>query len=361
MKLKHLPLLGLLLLIISVAVIPGVFATWQYSNFGPDPKSYSFTPIVEQYKFNGVVYVTDAVKWNGDGEVLVTKHDATTITSTVTLTNDTTSFVTLTITVYNSASETYAFNAVKYTAEHYSNTDIVYELPALQHGDPVEAGKSLSFDVIFAYKAGVEPINTTLDSILNFDFVKLSELPEDEEEIAVSGALGQFEDILNGNTISDSLAQLTNQMDDFDANDRHDDSYIGNVTGATDEDSMLLENLFQDNLTLLINGVETSVTILIKRENVDGNANTGDASGREMTIYMTTSDLQQTGSWLRPASATVFASVFTSNDDGKTWSQVGEMHEGTATIKQYNGWYGGGSFDTDTWKSLDGKTIEQLV
>ncbi len=35
MRLKHLPLIGLLLFIISVVVIPGAFATWKYSTTGP--------------------------------------------------------------------------------------------------------------------------------------------------------------------------------------------------------------------------------------------------------------------------------------------------------------------------------------
>lgn len=360
MRLKHLPLIGLLLFIISVAIIPGIFATWKYSTSGPQDKDLSFNVPIVDYNWNGVVYITDVVQSSGDGKGVSIACNATTLSSKVELLSGKNSNAELKITVYNSSDEIYAFNAVKYTVENYDNTDIVFEHPNITHGDTIDAKSYKEFNVVFAYKSGVTPSNRQLLSTLNFEFMPLDELPK-EEEIAVSGALGQFKAILNNETISNSLSQLTTQMDDYDANDRHDNSYIGNVSGAAQEDILLLENLFQDNLTLVIDGVETNVTILIKRENLDGNSTTGDSQGREMTIYMTTDDLRQTGSWFSPSKAPVYAAVFTSDDDGENWYQLGEMFEGTATIKQYNGMPGSGSFDTDTWKSTNGKTIKQLI
>ena len=350
--------LTIVLILVSALFCSGVYATWIYMSNDVDGGSDVSIDFQDRY----LVYITDAVWVTGDGtgSVVIKGYNATTLGSTVTLDSSKTTYATAKLTVYNSSSEVYAFNAVKYVSENYSNTDVVVEHPNIKHGDTVDAGAYINFNVVFSYKSGVTPSNYLLDSFLNFEFTPLDELPE-EEVIAVSGALGQFKDILNGESISDSLAQLTDQMDDYNANDRHDDSYIGNVNGASDEDAVLLENLFQENLTLNIEGVETNVTILIKREDVDGDLTTGDADGREMTIYMTTSDLRQTGSWFRPASATVYVSVFTSDDDGENWYQIGDMYEGKATIKQYSGMPGGGSFDTDTWKSTDGKTISQLV
>lgn len=43
---------------------------------------------------------------------------------------------------------------------------------------------------------------------------------------------------------------------------------------------------------------------MIKRENIDGNRRTGDSSGREMIIYMTTDPLTNSG-----AQAIVYCSV----------------------------------------------------
>lgn len=360
MKLKHLPLIGMLLLIISFAVIPGVFANWLYAEGRPDDKNIPLDIITEGYKFNGIIYVTDAVKTSGDGEYFLAGYNGTIVTSKTTLKNNTNSTVTTKVTVYNSADEVYAFNAVKYTTENYNNADIIFTHPDIEHGDTVEPKSYIEFTVVFSYNKGVTPTNYQLNSILNFEFTPLDELPE-EEEIAVSGALSQFGNILNNATISDSLSQLTTQMDNYDDNDRANGSYIGNVSGAADADVLLLENLFQENLTLVIEGVETNVTILIKRENIDGSSSSGDSQGREMTIYMTTDSLKQTGSFFSPSKAVVYAAVFTSYDDGETWAQTGEMFEGTATVKQYNGMPGSGSFDTDTWRSTDRKTISQLV
>lgn len=350
--------LTVLIIMLSALLCSGAYATWYYMSDDINGESNCSV----EFSHRHVVYITDAyqVVGQGSGQAVVNGYNATTLGSTITLKNSKNSYATVNVTVFNSSNEIYAFNAVKFVAENYSNTDIVFEHPDIKHGDQVNPNSSISFDVVFAYKSGVNPSNYLLTSFLNFEFTPLDELPE-EEVIAVSGALGQFNNILNGDTISDSLQQLTTQMDNYNANDRHDNSYIGNVSGATEEDVILLENLFQENLTLSIEGVETNVTILIKREDIDGDLTTGDASGNEMTIYMTTDDLQQTGSWFNPSTAPVYVAVFTSDDNGENWYQIGSMFEGTATIKQYNGWPGSGSFDTDTWKSTDGKTIKQLI
>ena len=171
-------------------------------------------------------------------------------------------------------------------------------------------------------------------SILYYEFLPLSILPP-EQEIAVSGALDQFKNIINDVIEEGSFEKLINQMNDYANNDRHDDSYIGNVSGASDKDTQLLEELFQGNLTLNIDGVDTEVTILIKREDVDGDLGTGDANGREMAIYLTTDDLQK-NSWFGNDYAPVYVSVFSSNDDGETWSEKRVLFEKTLNrVEQY--------------------------
>ena len=165
--------------------------------------------------------------------------------------------------------------------------------------------------------------------------------------------MGRFKEILNTPA---EYTKLTDQMDDNWSNGRYNDSYMGTVVGASDDDIALLEDLFVGNLILNINGVDTEVTILIKRENVDGNKNNGDGSGNEMAVYMTTDPLTERGK-----SVPVYAAVYTSPDKGKTWSQLGQMFEGKATVNNYFGFSGTGSFNTDTWKDLKGKTIEQVI
>ena len=336
----------------------GVFAYWSYLHLDVEGDGV----ISVSMELDKSVYIIHAehVAEKGAGTIEIVGYNGTYLNSVATLNKTKSTYTTATITVYNNALETYAFNAVKYHTDKYSNVDIVYELPVLKHGDQVAPGGTLEFEVVFEYKPGVNPSNYVLTSLLNFEFTPLDELPE-EEVIAVSGALGQFQNILNNVTAENSLSQLLTQMDKADANDRHDGSYIGNVGGASASDVKLLEDLFQGNLTININGQDTEVTILIKRENIDGDMTTGDSTGREMTIYLTTDTLEQKGSFFNPSSAIVYAAVFTSDDEGEDWYQVGTMFEGEATIKQYNGWPGSGSFDTDTWETTDGKKIEDLV
>ena len=308
-----------------------------------------------------ITYAQD--KGVGDGSITINNYYLTTLSSKATLTSSNSSSVTAEVTVFNNANEVYGFNAVKYLSEAYSNENIVWSC-SLKHGDQVEVGKYLTFDVTFSFKDGKAVSNTVLTSAMNFEFLPLSELPKDDDsEIAVSGALEQFQNIINNIVANNSFETLIEQMKKYAENDRHDESYIGNVGGASDSDIALMEELFQGNLKLNINGVDTEVTILIKKENVDGKTTTGDADGNEMSIYLTTDDLTKSG-WevLFGASAPVYAAVFSSNNDGETWSQLGQMYEGTAPIIGYDGNRGGsGSFNTDDWKSTDNKTIDAII
>lgn len=62
MKLKHLPLLAFLLVIISIAVIPGVFATWKYSTYGPQEKEMTLALTMSEFKWDGSENLPDAVE-----------------------------------------------------------------------------------------------------------------------------------------------------------------------------------------------------------------------------------------------------------------------------------------------------------
>lgn len=340
--------------LVCVLSTVGVYATWQYSAPAQTENSFGVNMAMPQ-----TVYITKATVGNGNGSMTINGYIQTKFDSEVTLTAANTSTKSVTIRVYNNANETYAFNAIKYTTDNYSNADIECTLPVLKHGDEIAPGEYLEFVVTYKYKNNKASSNRVLDSIINFEFLPVDELPT-EEEIAVSGALEQFENIINNIVTNDSFETLIKQMEDYANNDRNDDSYIGNVSGASDADTALLEDLFQGNLTLNINGVDTEVTIIIKREDIDGNAQTGDSNGNEMSIYMTTDDLQK-NSWFGTEKAPVYVSVFSSDDDGESWYQLGSMYEGTATIKRYDGWMGSGSFDTDTWRSTSNATLQNII
>ena len=286
-------------------------------------------------------------------------YTGTVLNSTVTLANSGSSTVSFDISLYNNSPYVYKFNGTNYLEEAYSNENIVFTLTDLEKGDQIGAQASLNFTITFSYKNGQAVSNRSLNSVLNFEFV-----PEDEyvDEVVVSDATGKFKEILNDATDYQTLIDQMNTS----SLGRLDTSYIGNVVGATSNDTLILKELFSEGdysyLTLNIGGVQKNITAMIKRENIDGNASTGDGSGREMTIYMTASDI---GS----SSVQVFASVFTKEGNGE-WYQLGQMYEGKANTNNYSwGALGGkNSFHTGTWVSTvnyfnlgTGKTIEELI
>ena len=373
MKLKF--KLFVLALLVAIMSIPGVYATWKYTvNTGVNYKDVEVGVGITEYEWvapstaSTVVYITNVEKKAGDGSLIVNGYQSTYLSSTQTLLNKASSSVTLSITVYNSSTtDDYAFNAVKYTTAQYDNSNIAYTLIGLEREDRISKGEYLTFDVKFAFSNTSNRNNLVLNSVMFYEFIIAEELPE-EEEIAVSGALAQFDAILNNIVAKDSYNQLINQMNKGSDNGRNN-TYIGNVSGASDSDIDFLGDVFAGNLKMNINGEEVPVKAMIKREDLDGNSNTGDANGNEMTIYLTTDPLQK-GIFESNKTAVVYATVFTSTDDGKTWTQLGSMYQGTATIVSYGGGTflsTGGSFNTDTWKTkgnsdiADGRTIEQVV
>lgn len=312
-----------------------------------DTLSVSGTAKAEPTK---AVLITKAERYFGD--VTVRAFSLTTLSTTVDL-GSPTGNATVSVTVYNNAEQTMAYNAVKYVVggATYDNENISFELQDIQKGTEIAVGASLTFKVNFFFaQNAASTANTLLNSVLGFEFVPPDQI-ETDDEIAVADVTEKFKNILNTPA---SLSQLNAQMDAIEANDRHDDSYIGTVLGASEEDVTLLNNLFEGQFNVNINGSEKDVTVMIKREDL-----TGDGV-EEMTIYMTTDALSKRGD-----TPPVYASVYTQNADGE-WEQIGQMWEGTAKVNHYSGWpypfsSGTGSFDTDSWRSTNNKTISQMV
>ena len=303
------------------------------------------------------VYVYDVAVPAG-ANAAISGYTMTTVNSTVTLGNSDNSTISYQISVYNNSPYEYTFNGVQHIDEAYDNEGIVFALSSLKKGDPLAAYEKKTFTVTFSYADGVTS-DKTLNSVLNYEFVPKAEyIPE----IVVSDALGKFKEILN--TPADHKT-LIDQMDD--TTDRANNSYMGNVVGATTKDTKVLEELFTEDgktyLKIHIAGKETNITAMIKREDIDGKSTTGDANGNEMSIYMTADNIS--GS----SSVQVFAAVFTKEGDGE-WYQLGAMYEGTATTNNYSGsWFGTrNSFNTDRWRSSvnyynigTNKTIKQVI
>jgi len=318
------------------------------------------------------VFIIDAEAPAGG---VINGYVMSTLNSTVTLDNNSNSSARFLVTVYNNTGEEYGYNATKHPAgeETYTNVDIAYRLIKADSGEelafktPVASKSHLTFYVEFYYKDGVVPDDKTLNSILLFEFLPMSELPEDEEEVAVRGALDKFGEILN---TPEDYKTLTDSMDAHAAGNTR--SYIGNVIDAGDTDSLIVEGLFEGELTLNINGENKEMTTIIKRENIDGSTRTGDSydyynfwerTGCEMVLYMTDVDLSTVSAGTR---VTVYAAVFTCQQSSGgiptgQWYQIGELFKGTAQVVAYSGASGNGSFNTDTWRSETNRTIENMI
>ncbi len=172
---------------------------------------------------------------------------------------------------------------------------------------------------------------------------------------------GQFAGILNDSTRYDTLISEMNDPPQgtilgFIPYDLRDETYIGNVSGSNETDSQTIRTLFGlgPNETLILNG--KPVTVMIKRENLDGDTATGEPSGdgniqgAELTIYTTAEDVSG-------KSVEVYAMVFSkfNGDDetkNKEWQLVGQF-VGTATTNNYTGSGESNSFNTATWKSTE--------
>jgi len=334
------------------------------------------------FEVPSAVYITDVTVKDG-ADATVNHYTGTAMNTTITLGNSQSSTVSLEVSVFNNSGIDYVFKGTTYIEEAYDNSDISFALDGIvaenvdtaTRGTPIATGETLTFTVTFSYSGAVSD-NKTLNSVLNFDFG-----PESEIEEAVNTVSDAFKVILNTEVSFDSIIeQMVKNQEGY-----KDDTYIGNVVGASSEDTELVNKLFSEvnggkGLTITINGEEVPVTAIIKRENVDSDPTTGDEDGREMVLYVTPDTLETEytgGIFSRPIryDVTVYAMVYTNNhydspDVG--WYQIGEMYEGEATTSAYDGsWFDPNeSFNTSDWTSTkayydnaapSGSTITKIV
>ncbi len=284
------------------------------------------------------VFISDAEPSANNAEVK--RFIGTTLSSTVTLNATADASASVHVKLYNNSPYGYTFNGVRYITGDgtYDNDGISFSLSGLKKGDGIQPYKELEFDLIFAYANGAVS-NNTLNSILNFEFV-----PADEyiPEIAVNDALDKFYNILNDPY---DFEELSKRIDE--RGNKISSTYIGNVVGATTEDTVFLNNLFSEDgrnyLTLEINGKTTDVTVIIKREDLDGDGTD------EMTIYLTPDQL---GGTVYDEINNVYACVFKLNASGM-WEQVGELYYGHALQMSYENAqiFNTDSIDTASWRS----------
>lgn len=292
--------------------------------------------------------------------------------STTTTTTKYAGTVTYTITVFNNTKHEYAYrglfyqkslsgyNGNSYVATSNSDSKLGIVVSFTNDDKVVAPGEYLTFTA--TYTVGKEMDDgTDWKTLINFQFG----INVESEAAAIDAVHAKFLNILNTTV---TYNELVDKIDDkYDGSQEWTSNYIGNVSDAVDADSMTVETLFAGQLNMIISGQVKPATVLIKHENLDNNTNTGDdyvavnsngngspfyGYGCEMTLYLTTDQLNKAN-----GQAPVYVTVFTCDRDENgnivgDWYKIGESYIGKAPIVGYKGESGGtGSFVTDNWVS----------
>ena len=218
---------------------------------------------------------------------------------------------------------------------------------SVAQGTKIAAGEKMIFTVTLTYVG--RNTNQTRRMLHEIDFVLNS---DDLTEAVSKGVTDKFTDILNnrleegitysynGQTITvdkgSTYQEIVNHMENDSSG-----NYIGNLMGADADDKALLTALFEGALTFTVGNEEVPITIMIKEKNVYG------TNEKEMVLYITADDLSAWSSYVP-----VYAAVFSLNELGE-WIQIGDIYAGEAQTNNYSGWWGSGSFNTESWRSTE--------
>ncbi len=356
------------LLSAAVMSVGGVMASWTFSETKPIEKNSTVASTVNDFTY-GKLFIA---RTNVTGGTYTSANATTTADTSVmvelTLAPQSGATATVAIVFDNDSSISYYYN----NAETLStdNPNIIYTVTGVEKNDEIPSKGTHTVYLEFAYADGGNITNTTLSTEVKFNFTI------DKEAVGgvvAETAVGKFAEILNDTV---SYNTLTTAMDDRSGWNSNSVTYIGNVAGADSGDSSTINGLFgQDFMSMDLDGdgVEEPITMMVKRENLDGDTTTGDkytykpmwgsaseVLGVEMTIYITADSFDNVS---QGTSMTVYASVYTKLAGSDEWTCIVELTKGTATANNYSGtsWGAANSFNTDTWRSEDGQAIEDLI
>ena len=130
------------------------------------------------------IFITDAVYNTSTNADLTTSHISSfygsSLSSYVNLTNDPSSSITYTISMYNSDATSKYFDAVTYMPmddnSTYTNQNITYSLNGLEKYDEVPGKTPITFTITFYYLDNTNITETDLSSYLNFRFISAEDL-----------------------------------------------------------------------------------------------------------------------------------------------------------------------------------------
>lgn len=257
------------------------------------------------------------------------------------------SSITYKLTAFNETNITYYYNGYKFVDDVMNNSQIgkTYGVSVVTKDkldettntfndeDWIPAQTSRDFYVTFIYKKDAAALGE-LSLKISFSFVT-----------HMSSANEEFMNILNED---DTYSLIAKAFDTKYAEDKS--TVIGNIG----DDKELFDEIFGRDLTIVVDGVEKPLTILIERKNVDGKS-TGDAytnhggsndlKGCEYTMYLTVDDVSSSG-----GSATVYAITYTQDNSGN-WHKIAQLYEGTCPKVDYDSSTEGyqGAYDVSKW------------
>lgn len=321
-----------------------------------------------------IVDVAEEATSNATSESVEHIPFSTNVISTVQRTANNSS-VSYSVTIWNNTPYIYAYGGVEYlndreTTSQYNGNSYLTTSGSRWNNQEIIVTTSLPTSTIINPNERVTFTTTyTLENGLtrNYDYktlvnYKFAVNVDSVGEVAVDEVLIQLDDILNDVSEGGAYETLIDAIDDkYDGVNDWTSNYIGNVGDANSTDVQTINSLFEGKLNITVDGETQEITLIIKRENIDGDESTGDSftatknngsvtmRGCEMTIYVTTDALNSRGY------APVYAAVYTcdQNDDGTpgTWYMLGDRYAGEANVVGYNGEVSTGSFDTGTWRS----------
>ena len=359
---KHLLSIISVLLLLSL-LVPGAFADWVYRT-PPTPIDAPIASSIRLFNYPPF-YITQINVIGGNfASADITKTADTDSLADITLQNSTSSTVVAEVTFYNGSDASYYYDKTETISTN--NENIVYEVSGVSQKEEVPSNTFKTLTVTFKYNAN-NTSKRTISSELHFNFVV------DKDSIgivAAQTAVTRFADILNNRVSENSYQTLEDYMNNRGSN-FSTVSYVGNVSGASDKDSTFMQQMFTNeflNMDLDGDGKSEPITIMIKRENLDSDVNTGDSytykglfgisrteNGVEMTIYITAEGFSK-------STVVVYAASFTKLAGSDAWIEVVPLAKGKADANNYSSGILGtdNSFNTDSWESDSGDTIDEL-
>jgi len=361
--------------IFTLLTTSGVVAAWVYGT-PVEPYESQMTVSLGSFDHNKlyVLNISDPYSSSGYSSADMEKVSDLNVSVDATLNSASSSSVSFDVTIYNGSDLTYYYNETETVSA--DNNNIAYTVSGIEQKDSIGPEESKTVTVTFTFKNGASTNDPSISAELHFNFV----LDKDSIGIVVARtAVDRFREILNNVVAANSYETLENAMNNRSGWDKESAvTYIGNVYGSGSTDSTAVKNLFGNEFMMMDldgDGKPEEITMMIKRENLDGNNATGDSytyrdgrnnvtvSGVEMTVYITSVKFEEENI-SRGEDIVVYVATFTKLPGATEWIELVPLTSGMAPANSYtygDNWGDADSFNTNKWESDSGDTLTELV